>query len=101
MTPTQSYRKVQYELRSAKQVERRMLIDARQTLGAAGFNIPEFQYTGFGSIYFVDFVLFHKYLGIKKMWSVEHDLTIKKRIRFNRPFSFVKILDRKSTRLNS
>jgi hypothetical protein len=68
-----------------------MLIDALQTLGAAGFNIPEYQYTGFGSIYFVDFVLFHKYLGIKHMWSVEHDVTITKRIRFNRPFSFVKI----------
>jgi hypothetical protein len=91
MSPTQSYRRVQYELRSAKQVERRMLIDALQTLGAAGFDIPEYQYTGFGSIYFVDFVLFHKYLGIKRMWSVEHDLSITKRIRFNRPFSFVKI----------
>jgi hypothetical protein len=68
-----------------------MLIDALQTLGAAGFDIPEYQYTGFGSIYFVDFVLFHKYLGIKRMWSVEHDLSITKRIRFNRPFGFVKI----------
>ena len=91
MTPTQSYRKVQYELRSAKQVERRMLVDAFQTLSASGFDIPGYQYTGFGSIYFVDFVLFHKYLGIHRMWSVEHDVTIKKRIRFNRPFSFVKI----------
>jgi hypothetical protein len=91
MNPTQSYRKVQYELRAAKQVERRMLIDALQTLGAAGFAIPEYQYTGFGSIYFVDFVLFHKYLGISRMWSVEHDTAITKRIRFNRPFNFVKI----------
>jgi len=91
MTPTQSYRKVHYELRSAKQVERRMLIDALQTLSAAGFHISEYQYTGMGSIYFVDFVLFHKYLGIKRMWTVEHDLAITKRIRFNRPFSFVKI----------
>jgi hypothetical protein len=91
MIPTQSYLKVHYELRSAKQVERRMLIDALQTLSALGFDIPEYQYTGFGSIYFVDFVLFHKYLGIKRMWSVEHDVTISKRIRFNRPFSFVRI----------
>jgi hypothetical protein len=68
-----------------------MLIDALQTLSAAGFDISEYQYTGMGSIYFVDFVLFHKYLGIKRMWTVEHDLTITKRIRFNRPFSFVKI----------
>jgi len=92
MNPTQSYRKVHYELRSAKQVERRMLIDALQTLSAVGFDIPEYQYTGFGSIYFIDFVLFHKYLGITRMWSVEHDLTITRRVRFNRPFSFVRIL---------
>lgn len=91
MKPTQSYRKVQYELRSAKQVERRMLIDALQTLSAGGFKIADYQYTGMGSIYFVDFVLFHKFLGIKTMWTVEHDVTITKRIRFNRPFSFVKI----------
>lgn len=91
MTPTQSYRKVHYELRSAKQVERRMLIDALQALSASGFGISDYQYTGMGSIYFVDFVLFHKFLGIKSMWTVEHDVTITKRVRFNRPFSFVKI----------
>lgn len=68
-----------------------MLIDALQSLSAAGFGISEYQYTGMGSIYFVDFVLFHKFLGIHKMWTVEHDVTITKRIRFNRPFSFVKI----------
>jgi hypothetical protein len=91
MKPTQSYKTVQYELRPAKQVERRMLIDALQTLSASRFDISSYQYTGMGSIYFVDFVLFHKFLGINSMWTVEHDASIAKRIRFNRPFSFVKI----------
>lgn len=91
MNPTQSYLKVQYELRSAKQVERRMLIDALQILSSCGFHITEYQYTGFGSIYFVDFVLFHKYLGIARMWTIEHDKTIRRRVHFNLPFSFVKV----------
>ena len=54
MNLAQSCLKVQYELRSAKQVERRMLIDALQTLSASGFDISQYQYTGFGSVYFVD-----------------------------------------------
>ena len=88
--PTQSYLKVHYELRPAKQVERRMLIDAFQLLSHTGFSIRDYQYTGMGSIYFVDFILVHRLLGISRMLSVEYDTTIKKRIEFNRPFGCVK-----------
>ena len=48
--PSKSYLSVHYELRSAKQVERRMLIDALHTLGEDGFRISDYQYTGMGSI---------------------------------------------------
>jgi hypothetical protein len=68
-----------------------MLIDAFQRLGHAGFDIPSYQYTGFGSIYFVDFIMFHKLLGIHKMLSVEHDAEISKRVIFNKPFDGIKI----------
>lgn len=80
-----------YELRPAKQVERRMLIDAFQKLARAGFDIPNYRYTGMGSFYFVDFTLFHKLLGISKMLSAEHSGKIRKRVRFNQPFGFVNI----------
>jgi hypothetical protein len=90
-TPTQSYLKVPYDLRPAKQVERRMLIDAFHRLASAGFPITDYQYTGFGSIYFVDFILFHKLLGINKLLSVEFDLRIEKRVRFNAPFRGINI----------
>jgi len=86
-----SYLEVQYDLRPAKQVERRMLIDAFQLLTSAGFKIHNYQYTGFGSIHFVDFILFHKFLGIKKMVSIEYDYDIKKRVQFNRPYKMVNI----------
>ena len=85
-TPTQSYLKVPYDLRPAKQVERRMLIDAFHRLTSAGFPIADYQYTGMGSIYFVDFILFHKLLGMDKLLSVEFDKDIEKRVKFNAPF---------------
>lgn len=89
--PTESYRKVQYELRPAKQVERRMIIDALKKLTLVGFEIEDYNYVGFGSIYFVDFILFHKFLGIDNMLSVEHSTAIEKRVLFNKPYDFIKI----------
>ena len=89
--PTRSFEKVPYHLRRAKQVERRMLIDALQILADIGFPIREYQYTGFGSTFFVDFTLFHKLLGINKMLSVEIVLDIEKRVRFNKPFDCIDI----------
>jgi len=89
--PSRSYLKVNYEFRPAKQVERRMLIDAFQMLGEGGFPIREYRYVGMGSVYFIDFILFHRLLGIDRMMSVEYDTLIEKRINFNRPFDFVDI----------
>lgn len=89
MTPSESYLTVHYELRPAKQVERRMFVDALLSLSAAGFPIKHYQYTGMGSIYFIDFMLLHRLIGIKSMLSVEHDTKIARRVAFNRPFECV------------
>lgn len=89
--PTESYRKVQYDLRPAKQVERRMLVDAFQSLALGGFAVENYQYTGMGSVYFVDFVMFHRLLGITRMLSVEHSHKARTRVEFNRPFGCVDI----------
>ena len=89
--PTKSYLDVSYDLRPAKQVERRIFIDVLMKLSIAGFPISEYQYTGMGSIYFVDHILFHRYLGISKLVSVEHDQGIEKRVEFNRPFRHVNV----------
>lgn len=90
--PTKSFLKVPYDLRPAKQVERRIILDTLFRLSQTGFNIADYQYTGMGSIHFVDFLMFHKMLGIRKMWSVEHSLEIQNRIRFNKPFDFIRIV---------
>jgi hypothetical protein len=91
MQPTESYLKVFYDVRPAKQVERRMLVESFQVLSHLGFPIHEYQYTGLGSIYFVDFIMFHKVLGIRRMLSVEHDEQIRKRVTFNQPFRCVRV----------
>src|SRR6266496_2730130 len=89
LIPTESYLTVHYELRPAKQVERRMLVDALLALSAAGFRIQDYQYTGMGSVYFIDFMLFHRLIGLQKMLSVEYNTKIARRVEFNRPFDCV------------
>lgn len=91
-TISKSALEVQFDLRPAKQVERRMLLDAFQRLAQAGFQIRDYRYTGFGSLYFVDFVIFHKLLGIDHLTSVEHDPALEKRVKFNCPFSSIDIV---------
>jgi hypothetical protein len=92
MSPsTRSWQTVPYDLRAAKQIERRMIIDALQGFAIAGFDIRKYLYLGMGSIYFVDFILFHKWLGIDSMISAERDVEIVKRVDFNRPFRRVQV----------
>lgn len=89
--PAPSYQKIFYDLRPAKQVERRMILDALMYLAEGGFPLRDYQYVGFGSIYFVDFILFHKILGMRRLLSVETEARDERRVRFNQPFADVEI----------
>ena len=90
-TPESSSSKVPYDLRSRKQVERRMMIHVFQLLAEAGFPISTYRYAGFGAFFFVDFILFRRILGINDMVSIEHDRSYEKRVRFNRPFKDIDV----------
>ena len=68
-----------------------MLLETFQLLSHLGFPIQDYQYTGLGSLYFVDFIMMHKLLGIKRLLSVEIDDTVRKRIAFNQPFRCVDV----------
>ncbi len=89
---SRSYLKVAYDLRPAKQVERRMLLDFFRRLAGRGIPVESFRYTGMGSIHFVDHILFHKFLGIDRLVSVERDAEIRDRVQFNRPFDSVELV---------
>ncbi len=86
-----SFQKVHYALRPAKQVERRMFVDTFIHLMEIGFPISDYHYLGMGSVYFVDFAMFHRHLGIRKMTSVELETSVKKRLDFNKPFDLVDV----------
>ena len=90
-TIVSSSKKVLYDIRLRKQIERRMILDTLGDLASLGFNVKNYTYLGFGSPFYVDFILVHKYLGIQNMICVEHDKSIEQRMKFNLPFRYVKL----------
>ena len=85
-----SYERIHYGLRPAKNVQRKMLVEALRKLSELAA-IDSYRYIGFGSTYFSDFSLFHKSLGIKNMISIERDVANRKRFEFNCPFNCIQI----------
>ena len=87
---TASYRKINYRVRPAKSIERKMLCDA--LLRLSFFEpVENYRYIGFGSTTFADFVLFHKILGVKNMISIEKREEDKARFEFNNPFDCIRM----------
>ena len=81
-----SFDKIDYSLRPAKYAERRMLRDIFRRVGP--FAPPEtYTYVGFGSVWFADFALFHRALGIREMISIECKTKAFDRIRDNAPYN--------------
>ena len=85
-----SFERVNYALRPAKNVERKMLVEAFRKL--IGFAPPEeYRYVGFGATHFIDFALFHRQLEMGKMVSVEIHENKRRRVEFNRPFKCIEL----------
>lgn len=80
-----SFKRIDYSLRPAKHAERRMLCDVFRRLRPFG-RIEDYVYVGFGSIWFSDFILMHRALGIKSMISIEQSEDARDRIEDNKPF---------------
>lgn len=51
--------------------------------------LPEWRYIGFGSLWFTDFALFHRRVGLSKLHSIEdeEDAGLQQRFRRNAPFA--------------
>jgi len=82
--------KVNYSLRPAKCIERKMVAEALHRLNVF-HELKSYQYIGFGSAWFSDFILVHRSLGIHDMVSIEEDVAHDKRYEFNRPFKCIKL----------
>ena len=80
-----SYEKINYSLRPAKAIERKMLCEAFRCLTPFA-TVQSYRYVGFGSPYFSDFALFHK-----NLISIEKDIENEERFDFNKPFNCIKM----------
>lgn len=85
-----SYREINYSLRPAKAVERKMLGEAFRRLYPFQ-RLTDYRYVGFGSIYFADFQLIHRALGISDMVSVEKNTNAEECFLFNKPYRSIEL----------
>jgi hypothetical protein len=83
--------RINYLFRPAKNIERKMICEALHNLSIVS-DLRNYQYVGFGSVYFADFTLFHKLLGVQKLISIEGEAEMEPRARFNRPYSCIDVL---------
>ena len=80
-----SFDKIDYSLRIGKYAERRMMVEVFRRLTPFG-DLEDYEYVGFGSVWFSDFSLFHRSLGMRKMISIEGSSEARNRVEFNRPY---------------
>lgn len=88
---SKSYKEINYNLRIAKAIERKMFLELFGRLSVFK-KIHDYQYIGFGSTYFNDFILYHKMLGINDMISIESAVDDEARFNFNKPYKNIKML---------
>lgn len=83
-----SFRSIDYSLRPAKHAERKMLLELFRRL-AVFSPLRDYRYVGLGSVWFSDFVVVHRSLGLSDMVSIERERSAEQRIRANIPFAAI------------
>jgi hypothetical protein len=86
-----SARTVAYDLRPSKQTERILIADILKLVSNAGVPIQTYPYVGLGGSVFYDFQILFRYLGIRRMTSLEHSSQMLERCEFNKPYRFIDI----------
>jgi hypothetical protein len=85
-----------YSLRHAKNIERKMMGEAFARLTPL-LPLTKYRYVGFGSEFFNDFSLYHQTLGIRDMISIERDVERIERCNFNQPYKCVEVMSGTAT----
>ena len=83
--------RLNYSLRPAKATTRRMIVETLARLEPIT-PLAQYRYVGMGSIYFGDFQLIHRRLGVEKMITIEGNRKADWRIRFNMPLANIDVL---------
>ena len=79
---------INYGVRPNKNIERKLFVEMFRHLDNA-LNIREYRYIGLGGLWFADFSLIHRRLGLNDLTSIEKRQPA--RARFNRPFECVEV----------
>jgi hypothetical protein len=85
-----SFERLDYGLRANKNIERKLVFDVLSS-AARMIGFANHRYIGFGSMWFTDFRIAHRELGIDDMISMEYDEHAP-RSDFKKPFSSVTVL---------
>lgn len=83
-----------YHLRPNKAVDRNLFVEGLIRLGRM-MDISGYRYIGFGSYEFDEFKLVYRALGIEDLHSIEMDSDVFRRQKFNKPYSFIKLYNKK------
>jgi hypothetical protein len=90
--------RVDYEIRPAKSTLRRVILEQLRHI-QSGWNLREYTYMGFGSVAFVDFVLFERHLGFKRLISIEDKQKRRDRFEFCKPLGHIELKMGDSTKV--
>jgi len=85
-----SFDAVNYSLRPSKSIQRQIVFEGVRILQDT-MDLQRLAYIGMGSIWFTDFVMAHKILGVEDMVSIECNEIGFRRARFNSPFITVRV----------
>jgi hypothetical protein len=85
-----SFESINYMLRPNKNVERKLILSTLLRLQSY-FDVSNYRYVGFGSVWFSDFILMHKFLGINDLVTIEKHKSRSKRVEFNKPFKCIAV----------
>lgn len=87
-----SFDAINYSLRPSKSVQRHLVFDGLCRLSTA-LPVRSSQYVGFGSVWFTDFLMAHRLLGIGHMVSIEADEIGYRRALYNKPYSMINVVN--------
>jgi len=89
MSTSPSFERFDYLLRTNKHIERKLVFDVLYSASQV-IDFSEHWYLGLGSMWFGDFRLAHRLLGIDRLVSIEHS-DHAPRAEYNRPFAGVRV----------
>ena len=87
-----SFDSVNYSLRPSKCVQRGIVFEGLRLLSDA-MELKNAVYIGLGSIWFTDFIIAHKALGIDDMISMEANEVGFRRAKFNKVYRSICVLE--------